>query len=258
MKKAVIGVTPLWDRDRDSYWMLPGYLEGLELAGALPIILPLTESNSDISRLVSLCDGFLFTGGQDVSPKLYGEKPRVTCGEICEKRDTFEQRLFTQSLEQDKPMLGICRGIQFFNACLGGTLYQDLPTEHPSEVAHVMRPPYDQIVHSVALLPGTPLAALLGRAELGVNSYHHQAIKVLAPGLAEIARSEDGLVEAVYIPDKSLFVRPENTGLAEQWRSMETPGRRRRRISAAPTRPGLPIIITSPGSDGGRKTTTIW
>lgn len=203
MKKAVIGVTPLWDRDRDSYWMLPGYLEGLELAGALPITLPLTEDDSDISKIVSLCDGFLFTGGQDVSPELYGEKSCAACGEICAKRDTFEQHLFAQALEQDKPMLGICRGIQFFNACLGGTLYQDLPTEHPSEVAHVMRPPYDQTVHSVALLPGSPLTALLGRAELGVNSYHHQAIRVLAPGLGEMARSEDGLVEAVYMPDKS-------------------------------------------------------
>ena len=100
-------------------------------------------------------------------------------------------------------MLGICRGIQFFNACLGGTLYQDLPTEYPSEVAHVMRPPYDQAVHSIALLPGSPLSALLGRTELGVNSYHHQAIKALPPGLGEMARSEDGLVEAVYLPDKS-------------------------------------------------------
>ena len=202
MKKAVIGVTPLWDRDRDSCWMLPGYLEGLELAGALPITLPLTESNSDISRLVSLCDGFLFTGGQDVSPELYGENPRQVCGEICEKRDAFEQRLFAQALEQDKPMLGICRGIQFFNACLCGTLYQNLPTEHPWEVAHAMRLPYDRIVHSVALLPGSPLAALLGRAELGVNSYH-QAIRMLAPGLAEMVRTEDGLVEAVYRPDKT-------------------------------------------------------
>ena len=166
MKKAVIGVTPLWDRDRDSCWMLPGYLEGLELAGALPITLSLTEDAGGISQLVSLCDGcdgFLFTGGQDVSPELYGEKPCVTCGEICAKRDTFEQRLFTQVLEQDKPMLGICRGIQFFNACLGGTLYQDLPTEHPSEVAHVMHPPYDREVHSVAILPETPLVALLGQ-----------------------------------------------------------------------------------------------
>ena len=203
MKKVVIGVTPLWDRERDSYWMLPGYLEGLELASALPVTLPLTEDAGDISRLVSLCDGFLFTGGQDVSPELYGEKPRQACGEVCEKRDAFERNLFTQALEQDKQMLGICRGIQFFNACLGGTLYQDLPTEHPSEVAHVMRPPYARIVHSGALLPGSPLAALLGRTELGVNSYHHQAIKALAPGHAEMARSEDGLVEAVYMPDKS-------------------------------------------------------
>lgn len=203
MKKTVIGVTPLWDGERDSYWMLPGYLEGLELAGALPITLPLAEDEQDILQLLSLCDGFLFTGGQDVSPALYGEKTRATCGEVCAKRDTFEQRLFAQALEQDKPMMGICRGIQFFNACLGGILYQDLPTEHLSEVAHVMRPPYDRAVHSVSLLPGTPLAALLGRAELGVNSYHHQAIKVLAPGLAEMARSEDGLVEAVYMPNKS-------------------------------------------------------
>ena len=210
MKKAVIGVTPLWDRDRDSCWMLPGHLEGLELASDLPITLSLTEDAGGISQLVSLCDGFLFTGGQDVSPELYGEKSRAACGEICENRDAFEQRLFAQALEQDKPMLGICRGIQFFNACLGGTLYQDLPTEYPSEVAHVMRPPYDQTVHSVALLPGTPLSALLGMAELGVNSYHHQAIKILAPGLGEMARSEDGLVEAVYLPDKT-FVR------AVQW-----------------------------------------
>lgn len=119
MKKAVIGVMPLWDRDRDSYWMLPGYLEGLELAGALPITLPLTEDTDDISRLVSLCDGFLFTGGQDVSPELYGEKSRAACGEICEKRDAFEQRLFAQALEQDKPMLGDLPGHSVFQ-CLPG------------------------------------------------------------------------------------------------------------------------------------------
>lgn len=103
MKKAVIGVTPLWDRDWDSCWMLPGYLVGLELASALPITLSLTEDAGGISQLVSLCDGcdgFLFTGGQDVSPELYGEKPCVACGEICEKRDTFEQRLFTQALRR--------------------------------------------------------------------------------------------------------------------------------------------------------------
>ena len=203
MKKAVIGVTPLWDRERDSYWMLPGYLEGLELAGALPITLPLTGDDSDISQFVSLCDGFLFTGGQDVSPELYGENPRQACGEICEKRDAFEQRLFAQALEQDKPMLGICRGIQFFNACLGGTLYQDLPTEHPSEIGHSMKPPYDRMAHTVHIWPMTPLASLLGKTELEVNSCHHQAIRSLAPSLVEMARSTDDLIEAMYLPGKT-------------------------------------------------------
>ena len=105
MKKAAIGVTPLWDRDRDSYWMLPGYLEGLELAGLLPITLPLTEDAQDISQLVSLCDGFLFTGRQDVPTRLYSEKPWQACGEICEKRGTFEPVSYTH-LDVYKRQLG--------------------------------------------------------------------------------------------------------------------------------------------------------
>lgn len=199
MKKPIIGVTPLWDEEKDSYWMLPGYLEGLEEAGAIPIILPLRKDALAIAQLVSLCDGFLFTGGQDVSPQMYGEELKPTCGELCPARDTLERELLDRALEQDKPVLGICRGIQFLNAALGGTLYQDLPTEHPSNIV----PSHDRAVHMVRLLPDTPLASLLHRTELGVNSYHHQAIKTLAPGLAEMARSEDDLIEAVYLPDKT-------------------------------------------------------
>ena len=203
MNKPIIGVTPLWDEEKNSYWMLPGYLEGLEEAGAIPVILPLAVDGADIAQLVSLCDGFLFTGGQDVSPELYGEVMKPTCGEMCPARDTLERELLRQALERDKPILGICRGIQFLNVALGGTLYQDLPTEHPSEISHSMKPPYDRAVHTVRILPGTPLATLLGKTELGVNSYHHQAIKELAPGLVEMARSTDDLIEAVYLPGKT-------------------------------------------------------
>ena len=203
MKKSIIGVTPLWDEEKDSYWMLPGYLEGLEEAGAIPIILPLTAAGVDIAQLVDLCDGFLFTGGQDVDPNLYGEAVRPTCGELCPARDALERELLRQALERDKPILGICRGIQFLNAALGGTLYQDLPTEHPSEIEHSMKPPYDQAAHTVRILPDTPLAALLEKQELGVNSCHHQAIKSLAPSLVEMARSTDDLIEAVYLPGKT-------------------------------------------------------
>lgn len=202
MKKPIIGVTPLFDRERDSYWMLPGYLEGLEQAGAIPIVLPLPEDLDDLPQLVSLCDGLLFTGGQDVSPALYGETPKPTCGEICPARDWMEQALLHLALERDLPVLGICRGIQFLNAVLGGTLYQDLPTEHPSQTQNHMTPPYHRAVHTVTLQPGTPLAELLGTEHIGVNSYHHQAVKTLAPCLTEMAWSEDGLIEAVCLPEK--------------------------------------------------------
>ena len=203
MEKPIIGVTPLWDEEKNSYWMLPGYLEGLEEAGAIPIILPLAADGADIAQLADLCDGFLFTGGQDVAPQLYGEAMKPTCGELCPARDTLEQELLNRALEQDKPILGICRGLQILNVTLGGTLYQDLPTEHPSEIEHSMKPPYDQAAHTVRILPDTPLAALLQKQELGVNSCHHQAIRSLAPSLVEMARSTDDLIEAMYLPGKT-------------------------------------------------------
>ena len=106
----------------------------------------------------------------------------------------MEQALLHLALERDLPVLGICRGIQFLNAVLGGTLYQDLPTEHPSQTQHHMTPPYDRAVHTVTIQPGTPLAELLGTEHIGVNSYHHQAVKTLAPCLTEMAWSEDGLI----------------------------------------------------------------
>ena len=194
MEKPIIGVTPLWDEEKNSYWMLPGYLERVKEAGAIPVILPLTTNGADIAKLVDLCDGLLFTGGQDVDPQLYGEAMEPFCGELCTARD---------AMEQDKPVLGICRGIQLLNAALGGTLYQDLPTEHPSEIEHAMKAPYDRAAHTVHIWPMTPLSTLLEKTELGVNSCHHQAIKSLAPGLVEMARSEDDLIEAVYLPGKT-------------------------------------------------------
>ena len=114
----------------------------------------------------------------------------------------MEPKLLRRALDADKPVFGICRGIQLLNACLGGTLYQDLPTERESAVDHHMTPPYDRAVHEVTILADTPLAALLGTMRLGVNSYHHQAVKTLAPVLRPMALADDGLVEAAYLPGK--------------------------------------------------------
>ena len=110
--------------------------------------------------------------------------------------------IIRQVCEEGTPYLGICRGLQFFNVALGGTLYQDIPQQFPTTVNHHQDPPYDQPIHEVALTGGTPLQTILGCGSIGVNSCHHQGIKDLAPGLKAMAHAADGLVEAVYAPDK--------------------------------------------------------
>lgn len=203
MQKPVIGLIALVDEEKDSYWMLPGYMNGIIEAGGLPIVLPFAQSQDDIAQTVAMCDGILFTGGHDVSPKIYGQEPIAECGKLCEIRDRFEKALLMQALKSDKAIFGICRGIQFINAALGGTLYQDLPTQHKSSVNHCQSPPYDKPIHNVRLVKGTPLYNLLKCDSLNVNSYHHQAVRELAPCLKAAAYSEDGLTEALYMPYKS-------------------------------------------------------
>lgn len=202
-KRPVIGITPLWDDEKESVWMLPGYVNGIISGGGLPLTLPLTSDRKMLAQASELCDGFLFTGGHDVSPTLYGEHEKFDNLACCPARDEMESILLRMALEADKPLLGICRGIQFLNAALGGTLYQDIPSEWDSLLEHHQTPPYYLPIHNVSLEPDSPLFALLQEKTIPVNSYHHQAIKELAPPLKAMAYAEDGLVEAVYLPDKT-------------------------------------------------------
>lgn len=198
----VVGIIPLVDAGRESLWMLPAYMEGVTQAGGLPVMLPLTDREDQLERALELCSGFLFTGGQDVSPEVYGEETLPLCGELCPDRDRMEKPLLLEALKRDRSVLGICRGLQFINAALGGTLYQDLPAQKPSDCSHHMDAPYDRPEHMAALAEGSPLRMLLGSAEIGVNSCHHQAVKDLAPGLSAMAAAPDGVVEAVWMPSK--------------------------------------------------------
>lgn len=200
--KPIIGVLPLVDENLKSYWMLPGYFKGIEITGGIPVMLPLNNDEDCINQMIELCDGFLFTGGHDISPSLYGETVMNSSVVCCTERDTMETILFKKAVALDKPILGICRGIQFINAVLGGTLYQDIPAQYPTIVEHHQSPPYNIPVHSVEILEDSPLYNLLKIKTMRVNSYHHQAIKRLAPSLKTAAVSEDGLIEAVYMPEK--------------------------------------------------------
>lgn len=199
--KPVIGVVPLVDSARDSLWMIPGYVDGLLRAGAIPVTLPLTDDSAVIKELAGQLDGILLTGGQDIAPERYRAQPLAECGETCTGRDAMELRLVRAALKRNLPILGICRGVQLLNVYFGGTLFQDLPAQHPHGIDHHMQPPYDRPVHRVDLVPKSPLANLLGCDSLQVNSYHHQAIRRLGRRLQVMAVSEDGLIEAVYLPD---------------------------------------------------------
>ena len=181
-KAPIIGVIPLIDYERNSYWMIPGYMNGLIAAGAFPIILPVITDAESAETAVQTCDGFLFTGGQDVSPEIYHNKRNSACGELSPERDNMEKLILDEAMKKDKPILGICRGIQFINAALGGTLWQDLPSQFSDEVIHCQKPPYDIPIHDVNIEMDSPLYAKL------------------SPELKSMASAPDGLVEAVYAP----------------------------------------------------------
>jgi len=207
-KLPIIGVTPLWDAERKSVWMLPDYLEGIKAAGGIPVVLPIEMSEKDADRIVETCDGFLFTGGQDVAPELYGMKDATGTIIPSPERDRLEMLLLEKALQADKAVLGICRGLQFINVFLGGTLWQDLPSQHPSDMVHRQGKPYGVPTHKV-MLEGD-LKTLLGKDILEVNTLHHQAVKDLADDLTPMAVAPDGLIEAARMMSKR-FV------LAVQW-----------------------------------------
>ena len=187
MKQSpIIGVTPLWDTERKSVWMLPDYLDGIRAAGGIPVVLPLEMSEADADRIVETCDGFLFTGGQDVGS--------------CPERDALETLVLSKVLQSDKAILGICRGLQFINVFLGGTLWQDLPSQHPSEIVHRQGKPYGAPTHTVTL--NGDLSTLLGKDILEVNTLHHQAAKGLGENLEMMAVAPDGIIEAVQMAGK--------------------------------------------------------
>jgi putative glutamine amidotransferase len=178
--------------------MLTPYLESLQRAGARTTLIEWNVTDEEIEGLCRDCGGLLFTGGSDLQPSLYGEETLPECGETDPDRDDLEMRLLKAWLPTRKPVFAICRGLQSLNVGLGGSLYQDLPTQRPSAVVH--RPSdlmkIKETVHAVRIAPDGILRGILGRDEMEVNSMHHQAVKVLAGGLTSEAEAPDGVVEA--------------------------------------------------------------
>ena len=174
----------------------------IEKSGGLPLVLPYIESEEIIDAFVDSCDGFLFTGGADVEPEYYGEEKKDTCGETEPSRDKLEFAVLKKVLEKNKPILGICRGLQLINVAMVGTLYQDIPTERRSDIHHVQTEDKYDPSHPIFVEKDTPLFHIVNKEIITGNSFHHQGIKQLAKELKVMARASDGMIEAVYDPNK--------------------------------------------------------
>ena len=171
------------------------YMESLARAGAGMRWVELNDPKQAVQDALT-CDGLLLPGGGDMDPKFYGQERIPACGEPNLLRDAAEPLLLRAFLAADKPVLGICRGIQVMNAVLGGDLYQDIkPFEHLPHNGHWAK------VHTVTVRRGTLLSRILGQDTVLVNSQHHQAADRIAPKLEIAALSEDGIVEALEKPD---------------------------------------------------------
>ena len=195
--KPTIGLLAEVDDEQKS-GVLPAYVRAIEKAGGLPILLPYVEDDAVIDAFVALCDGFFFTGGMDIEPKHYGEATSDACGAIQRYRDDLELRVINKVLATEKPILAICRGAQLVNVVLGGTLYQDIPSEFETKMRHRQEEPPLAYSHEVKVLPDTPLARLFGCDRIRANSFHHQAVKALGRDLGVMAVADDGIIEAFY------------------------------------------------------------
>jgi putative glutamine amidotransferase len=211
---GISGVARFWEGTQRT-GVNAAYVQSVMGAGGVPLILSPLLGPSHAARALEGIDGLLLTGGEDIDPAWYGADPSPRLHPPSRDRDIFELALFAVARERGLPILGICRGIQLINVALGGSLYQDLPTERPGGLDHNPGTSRTTRSHRVRLAPGSRAAGALGREPVAVNSFHHQAVRDLAPGLVASGWTEDGLIEAAESPPGAAWL------LAVQWHPEE-------------------------------------
>ena len=219
----VIGVTATLKEDVEESATRPlgrfvradfDYVDGVAQAGGAPVVLPPAMDARAADSVIDGLDGLLLSGGSDLHPSYYGEEPIPELDVTIPERDELEMVLLESALRRSIPVFGICRGLQVLNVALGGTLYQDLPSQVDQEglLKHRQTIPKWQATHEIEVHADTRTAGIMGGGTIKVNSYHHQAVKDLAKDFVVSAKSSDGIVEAIEYRDLS-----ERWVLAVQW-----------------------------------------
>ncbi|HBG23943.1 MAG TPA: hypothetical protein DEO54_07535 [Rikenellaceae bacterium] len=197
-KRPVIGISSTWGEGTSTSAPLT-YVESVIRAGGVPLVLPITLDPAIMAQMLDRVDGLIMTGGEDIDPlKWFGEEPVPGMGEIVPARDSFDIALIRMAVGRGMPVLGICRGHQLLNVAFGGSLFQDIPSQvKGSSVKHSQKAPRYYGTHTINIEKGSLLNKQIGLQKVAVNSYHHQAVKDVAPGFKVTARSVDGIVEAM-------------------------------------------------------------
>ena len=190
-RPLVVGIADMCS-ESNRVSVLPTYADAFARAGNTPLVLPAETNREVVARMLASVDVLLLCGGEDVDPSRYKTKPSPRLGEVNLRRDAWEWLLLDEAVKRRLPVIGICRGCQLINVYFGGTLWQDLPSERPGEIVH-----RGKNLHGVRLEAGSRLARSLDATEMQVNTFHHQAVRDLAPGFRAVAFAPDGVVEAI-------------------------------------------------------------
>jgi putative glutamine amidotransferase len=192
----VIGITCHQDYSTNKLTVNKHYIHAVEKNGALPLLLPDVTAFDMVLNHCDIIDGLILAGGVDVDPRFFGEQP-IGTGEITPERDSYEMALAGEFLAKDKPILAICRGLQVLNICAGGDIYQDINARPERVIKHMQQAPKWYPTHRVSVKDDSKLGKILGKSQLQVNSFHHQAPRRVGPGFQATAWSEDGIIEAI-------------------------------------------------------------
>ena len=193
--KPLIGISLGYSPTKNS--VNNTYVNSILMNGGVPYLIPVTDDVEVLRQVVAQLDGIVFTGGEDFAPAYFGEEEHEHLGEVNVNRDTYDLTLFKLASDRNIPTLGICRGLQLINVGMGGTLYQDLPSQKPSDINHRQQEAGTVATHSVSVVERILMHQILGEKEIQVNTFKPPASKKLAPGLKIVGWANDSVPEMI-------------------------------------------------------------